>query len=70
MPRYVYQTQADNRVLLDLSNPIHLEILYKDFIKLKEGEIITLVESENDILDSWVKDHLDSRIMWNSFSLS
>ena len=58
MPRYVYQTQADNRVLLDLSNPIHLEILYKDFIKLKEGEIITLVESENDILDSWVKDHL------------
>lgn len=58
MPRYVYQTQADNRVLLDLFNPIHLEVLYKDLSKLKEDELITLVEKEMNVLDSWVKDHL------------
>ncbi|ARU63618.1 hypothetical protein CBW65_23330 [Tumebacillus avium] len=33
VPRYVYLLEADNRILLDLDHPLHLEILQKEFSK-------------------------------------
>lgn len=56
MPRYVYQTLADNRVLLDLYNPLHIESLYTETVKLKDGHQISLVEKETSTLDSWSRD--------------
>ncbi|MEW9698038.1 lantibiotic dehydratase [Paenibacillus sp. SI8] len=41
VPRYVYLIQFDNRILLDLDNPFHIEVLCKDLRTFGE---ITLIE--------------------------
>ncbi|MGG1329662.1 lantibiotic dehydratase [Bacillus tropicus] len=56
MPRWVYQTIADNRILLDIYNPLHLEQLYLEINNLKENELISLLEKETNTLTSWAKD--------------
>ncbi|MDA1668148.1 lantibiotic dehydratase [Bacillus cereus] len=56
MPRFVYQTIADNRILLDIYNPLHLEQLYSEINHLKENELISLLEKETNTLTSWSKD--------------
>lgn len=56
IPRWVYQTVGDNRILLDLENSLHLEDLYTQMKKLKVDEYITLYEKEESNLISWTKD--------------
>lgn len=56
MPRWVYQTIADNRILLDIYNPLHLEELYLEVNNLKENELVSLLEKETNTLTSWAKD--------------
>ncbi|UHA73645.1 lantibiotic dehydratase [Paenibacillus sp. 481] len=41
VPRYVYMVQFDNRILLDLDHPLHIEEVYKD---LKSSSTVTLIE--------------------------
>lgn len=45
IPRYVYQTRSDNRVLLDLENSFHLELLEYDFKRLSKGQTIRITET-------------------------
>lgn len=45
IPRYVYVTRSDNRVLLDLENSLHLEILAHDFKQLSKGQTIRITET-------------------------
>lgn len=60
MPRYVYHTLADNRILLDLYNPLHLQILYKEISRLEDGQYVTLVEKETSDLEGWIRDDLNN----------
>ncbi|MDC7783999.1 lantibiotic dehydratase [Priestia megaterium] len=45
VPRYVYLTNMDNRILLDLEDEMHLEILLHDFNRLKGEKSLKLVET-------------------------
>lgn len=45
LPRFVYLTQADNRLLLDLDHPLHRDELYRDYSKLQPGGQIVLTET-------------------------
>ncbi|WP_179298689.1 lantibiotic dehydratase [Evansella halocellulosilytica] len=45
VPRYIYLTVGDNRLLLDLENPLHINELKRDFGKIKEGESLLLTEA-------------------------
>lgn len=45
VPRYVFLTEMDNRILLDLENPITVEELRRDYEKLKEGMHLLLIET-------------------------
>ncbi|WP_144510537.1 lantibiotic dehydratase [Bacillus sp. FJAT-22090] len=56
MPRWVYQTIGDNRILLDLENTLHLEDLYTQMGTLKMDENVTLFEKEDNSIISWIKD--------------
>ena len=55
IPRYVYETKSDNRLLLDLKKDVHIEYLYK-LLKNSFNPII-LTELEGNGFDNlWVKD--------------
>lgn len=43
-PRFLYLTKNDKRILLDLENQLHLDILEKDFNKLDSDDYLHLVE--------------------------
>lgn len=44
VPRYVYLTQTDNRLLLDLEQEEHLGEIWRDYAKLRFGQAIVLTE--------------------------
>jgi lantibiotic biosynthesis protein len=44
VPRFIYLTNLDNRILLDLENPLHVNELLRDLKNLKNGESLLLVE--------------------------
>lgn len=56
MPRWVYQTVSDNRILLDIYNPIHIKELYIQSRTIQENERITLIEQESNTLKRWEED--------------
>ena len=56
LPRLVYQTIGDNRILLDIYNEMHIEELYMQFKGLPQGETLTLFEKESGTLTNWEKD--------------
>src|SRR5581483_441899 len=56
VPRYIYLTEADNRLLLDLENPLMIEELFESLKKLKEGQQITLQELLPDFEHLWLTD--------------
>ncbi|PGA90096.1 bacteriocin biosynthesis protein [Bacillus pseudomycoides] len=56
MPRWVYQAVSDNRILLDIYNPIHIKELYIQSRTLQENERITLIEQESNTLKRWEED--------------
>ncbi|MBU7320729.1 lantibiotic dehydratase [Paenibacillus sp. SM 69] len=45
VPRFVYLTQSDNRLLLDLDSPLHRDEVYRDYTKLQPGGQIVLTET-------------------------
>lgn len=51
IPRYVYLTEGDSRLLLDLNDTTHLNQIYKEFNKLGHRQGIRLVEMGNTLND-------------------
>ncbi|MED0936654.1 lantibiotic dehydratase [Bacillus mobilis] len=56
MPKLVYHTIGDNRLLIDIYNEYHLYKIYCQVKKLKEYQRLMLVEKLDSNLDDWVKD--------------
>jgi len=54
VPRYVYLTAGDNRLLLDLDNPYHRAELCGAVTRLQEGNSLTLAEVYPGPEDCWV----------------
>lgn len=52
--KYVFLTVGDNRLLLDLDNPLHLEIIRQDYKKLNSHQSLRLIEADDDIFENWV----------------
>lgn len=55
VPRYVYLSNSDNRLLLDLENPQQREELRLEVRKLQDGASLTLQEVFPTLEQSWVK---------------
>ena len=55
VPRFVYLSFADNRLLLDLSNPQHREQVYAELHKLSEDEPLILQEVVPTLDQAWVQ---------------
>lgn len=55
VPRRVYLCYSDNRLLLDLDEPFHIEELFQEFKKLSSGSSLVLQEAIPDIDDGWVE---------------
>ena len=55
VPRYVYLSYADNRLLLDLETHDQIEELFQEVKGLKSGSEILLQESLPDLDQLWVK---------------
>ncbi|USG63894.1 lantibiotic dehydratase [Brevibacillus ruminantium] len=49
LPQQVFLTEGDNRILLDLMHPLHVEMLHREFEQMKPSE--SLVLTETPILD-------------------
>jgi thiopeptide-type bacteriocin biosynthesis protein len=60
VPRYVYLTWADNRLLLDLENPLMVAQLRADLKKLKDPAQLTLEELVPDFEHLWLRDAQDA----------
>ncbi|HEU5228617.1 MAG TPA: thiopeptide-type bacteriocin biosynthesis protein, partial [Ktedonobacteraceae bacterium] len=56
VPRYAYLTEADNRLLLDLENPLMVTELFESLKRLKEGQQVTLQELLPDFEHLWLTD--------------
>lgn len=57
VPSAVYFSQSDNRLLLDLENPDHLETLQREVRKMaRSGPPVTLEEALPGPQDTWVRD--------------
>lgn len=54
VPQFVFMTEFDNRILLDLENPIHLEILFEELGHQPAGGRITLLEMSGKFTDHWL----------------
>ncbi|UMR37247.1 lantibiotic dehydratase [Paenibacillus polymyxa] len=48
VPRYVYLTMGDNRLLLDLCNLLHIKELLREMSKMREGQELLLTECLGD----------------------
>lgn len=60
VPRYTYLTEADNRLLLDLENPLMAAELCESLKRLKEGQQVTLQELLPDFEHLWLTDGQDA----------
>ncbi len=56
MPRYVYLTEADNRLLLDLEHPLIAEELHTALERVSEEDTIHLQEMYPDFDNLWLQD--------------
>jgi hypothetical protein len=57
VPNSVYFSQSDNRLLLDLENPDHLEVLQREVQKMaRAGPPVILEEALPGPQDAWVRD--------------
>ncbi|MEJ8547465.1 thiopeptide-type bacteriocin biosynthesis protein [Brevibacillus borstelensis] len=45
VPRHVFLTEGDNRILLDLGHPLHLDMLHREFAQMNSGESLVLTEN-------------------------
>ncbi|MDQ0417448.1 thiopeptide-type bacteriocin biosynthesis protein [Croceifilum oryzae] len=55
VPRFIYLTVEDNRILLDLTHPLHAEELRRDFGKLRSDGQLVMTEMGYDPSDVWVE---------------
>lgn len=55
VPQYVYLTQGDNRLLLDLEEPYHLQELYRTLSVSKE---VVLTEVGAELTNAWISNSL------------
>lgn len=63
VPRYVYLTQYDNRLLLDLENPLLVAELRHELEKREANESVTLQEMLPDFEHLWMRDTHDQPYM-------
>lgn len=56
VPRYVYLTQADHRLLLDLKHPLMAAELFAELDKLQAGQQVVLQELLPDFEHLWLTD--------------
>ncbi|WP_226701763.1 lantibiotic dehydratase [Priestia aryabhattai] len=56
VPQFVYLTEADNRILFNLQNRFDLLQLRNEFIKLHEGNVLTVTEVDIDFESSLASD--------------
>lgn len=57
VPTHIYLTNSDNRLLLDLNDPLHTSVLYNEVHKAaKTGQPVVIEEALPGIGDSWIKD--------------
>ena len=59
VPRYVYLTEMDNRLLLDLEHPLFVTMLYDELNKLNESNQVRLEELLPDFEHLWLRDEQD-----------
>jgi len=59
IPRYVYHSQNDNRLLLDLERKIHIKYLYR--VIKKSATDVVLTEIEGRLEDLWVVDQNNNK---------
>ncbi|MEN8906533.1 MAG: lantibiotic dehydratase [Clostridiales bacterium] len=52
VPRYVYLTENDNRILLDLESKLHLKVLFSETPKLERYSALSLLEAK---ISKWAK---------------
>lgn len=56
VPRYIYLSNDDNRLLLDLENPIFAEELHTELTKIGDDEYVSLQEVLPDFDHLWLQD--------------
>jgi thiopeptide-type bacteriocin biosynthesis protein len=56
VPRYVYWTQADNRLLLDLEHPCTIDELFSELDHMQPDHYLTLQEMQPGFEDLWLDD--------------
>lgn len=61
VPRYVYLTSADNRLLLDLEHPLFARELQAELAKASAGSTIVLTELLPDLEHLWLQDNNGAR---------
>jgi lantibiotic biosynthesis protein len=61
VPRYVYLTYADNRLLLDLEHPLMVRELQTELAKMTSGNTITLEELFPDFEHLWLEDNTGAK---------
>ncbi|MCY8209562.1 lantibiotic dehydratase, partial [Bacillus subtilis] len=59
VPTYVYISDYDNRIILDLENKIHQKIIYRKFCKLQGDESLMFTELGFQFKDNWVSSSED-----------
>ncbi|MBJ8031169.1 lantibiotic dehydratase [Bacillus pseudomycoides] len=69
VPQYIYLVEFDNRLLLDLNNPLHLEIVKQELDKVGKDRALKLIEIEGDIDAHWVEGSDGKYIMEGVFPL-
>ncbi|WP_322923287.1 lantibiotic dehydratase [Paenibacillus campi] len=58
VPRYVYVTESDNRILFDLNSELHVQQLYMEWSKLGDQAVMVLTETGFDNIEQFiVHDH-------------
>ena len=54
VPRYSYIIELDNKILLDLKNDLHMEIIKNELFKTNNSKI-KFYEFDNNIAEQWIK---------------
>ncbi|KXG76302.1 lantibiotic dehydratase [Thermotalea metallivorans] len=55
VPRFIYYTIADNRLLFDLEHPLHIKELYNQMKKETNGNVLYITEAECGFHENWVQ---------------
>lgn len=56
VPQFVFLTEFDNRILLDLEHPLHVEILFEELNRQVDDRKLTLLEMPGKFTPNWLND--------------